>query len=90
MSVIDDRDPEVVALGEAIRDQRNARHLSLKRLAPQAGISFKHLGEIERGKRDPSWTTVRKIAGALGLKAGDLETMAYGSNGDDDRPRNGH
>jgi len=89
MPVIDGRDPEVIALGEAIRDQRSARHLSLKALAPQAGISFKHLGEIERGKVDPGWTTVRRIAGALGLTACDLETMAYGSAGDDDSPRGG-
>jgi transcriptional regulator with XRE-family HTH domain len=84
MPVIDDRDPEVVALGEAIRDQRHDRHLSLQALALQADISFKHLGEIERGRVDPGWTTVRKIAGALGLTACDLETMAYGSTGDDD------
>lgn len=68
-----------------MRSQRKARGLSLRELALLADLSFKHLGEIERGRVDPGWTTLLKIARALDLRVGDLETIAYGAP--DDEPR---
>jgi transcriptional regulator with XRE-family HTH domain len=62
-------------LGAAIREQRNLRHLTLAQLGSQARVSAKHLGEIERGERDPRWTSVGRIADALGSSVGELDAL---------------
>lgn len=55
------------ALGRAIRRRRRERDLSQAALAARAGLSSNHLGEIERGQRDPKVGTVRKLLDALDL-----------------------
>lgn len=41
--------------------------LSRYKLAKRSGVSYKLLWEYEKGKRDPSLATLRKIAKALGV-----------------------
>jgi transcriptional regulator with XRE-family HTH domain len=62
-------DPTLKALGLALRARRNAQGLTLRELALRADLSFRHLGEIERGNANPRWTTVARIANALGWRA---------------------
>lgn len=59
--------PYVHTFGRAIRKRRRERDLSQQALAARAGMSFRHLGEIERGNRDPRVSTVRKLVDALEL-----------------------
>ncbi|MFL5818763.1 MAG: helix-turn-helix domain-containing protein [Conexibacter sp.] len=56
-----------ISFGRAIRRERRARDLSQQRLAQRAGVSFRHLGEIERGNGNPRLTTVVQLINALGL-----------------------
>jgi transcriptional regulator with XRE-family HTH domain len=53
------------ALGEAIRRQREANAVSMRRFAEIAGISNPYLSQIERGLREPSQRVLDSIARSL-------------------------
>ncbi len=48
-------------LGELIRKLRNARGITRRSLAEQAGVSVSHLEKIESGQRSPGMGTFIKI-----------------------------
>jgi transcriptional regulator with XRE-family HTH domain len=45
-------------------------------LADAAGIHVNHLGGVERGVRNPNYSTLVRIAGALSLSLGALVSAA--------------
>jgi transcriptional regulator with XRE-family HTH domain len=53
------------ALGRAIRQLRDARGLTQRELADAADVNVTAISHIERGRTNPAWGTVRRIAGAL-------------------------
>jgi transcriptional regulator with XRE-family HTH domain len=63
---------DALTFARALRRQRRLRDLSQEALAAHAGISSKHLGEIERGMRDPRLTTIVKLIDALDLRHDEL------------------
>jgi len=68
-------------LGEMIRRERSGR-FTLQQLAADAGIAAGSLSQIERGKGNPSFKTLQRIADALGLRIGDLvEATTTSSSG---------
>ena len=69
------------ALGQAIRELRGKRGKSLQELAPKAGITFGTLSLIERGEANPTWETVKRLAGALGVSVAELAKAAEGLEG---------
>lgn len=54
-------------IGNAIRLCRNQRGLTLSELAKICGFSVSYLSMLEKGKRDPSISTVQSIASALSV-----------------------
>jgi transcriptional regulator with XRE-family HTH domain len=54
-------------LGKAIQTSRQRRKLSQEALAKLAGCSVSYLSMLENSKRDPTISTVEKIAGALNV-----------------------
>lgn len=70
------RSPEHAALGEAIRRSREERGFSQEDLAAAADIHITHLGGLERGVRNPSYTTLLKLAKALRIELGALVSLA--------------
>jgi DNA-binding XRE family transcriptional regulator len=62
------------ALASTLRRLREDRHHTQEDLAHHAGITVAALARIERGKANPTWTTVRSIATALNIKLSDLGT----------------
>jgi transcriptional regulator with XRE-family HTH domain len=70
------RSPEHAALGEAIRTLRSEVDMSQEQLAEGAGTDLTQVGGIERGVRNPSYTTLLRLAGALGTSVGKLTTLA--------------
>ena len=64
--------PQLVAFGRTVRKARRDRDLSQEALADIAGLSSKHVGEIERANKDPRLTTVFKLARALDMPSGTL------------------
>lgn len=62
----DDAEKTLLAeAGRRIREARAAQGLSLEQLARLTGISAPALSLIERGKRDPRLTTLKRISDAL-------------------------
>jgi transcriptional regulator with XRE-family HTH domain len=70
------RSPEHAALGEAIRQLRLEAKLSQEQLAERAATDLTQVGGIERGVRNPSYTTLVRLANALETSVGELTTLA--------------
>lgn len=70
-----------LALGKAIREQRQKQGGSLKTVAAEAGITLNMLSLIERGEGNPTWATVRGIAAALGVPVSTLAKAAESLEG---------
>ncbi len=54
------------ALGQWIRENREALGLSQRKLAPLIGISYVHLSHIETGKSNGSIDIIQKLADYFG------------------------
>jgi transcriptional regulator with XRE-family HTH domain len=63
-------------LGRAIKLCRTQRNISQGELATLADVSVSYLSLIERGKRDPNFSTVEKIAKALNVPMSILMFLA--------------
>jgi transcriptional regulator with XRE-family HTH domain len=70
------RSPEHAALGEAIRRLRLDAGISQELLAERAQTDLTQVGGIERGVRNPSYTTLLRLAEALGTSVGEIATLA--------------
>jgi transcriptional regulator with XRE-family HTH domain len=70
------RSPEHAALGEAVRRVRLDAKLSQEQLAERAATDLTQVGGIERGVRNPSYTTLLRLAVALETSVGELTTLA--------------
>jgi transcriptional regulator with XRE-family HTH domain len=70
------RSAELAALGEAVGQLRKQAGLSQEDLADASGLHITHLGGIERGTRNPSYTTLLKLTAALDVRIGTLTTLA--------------
>jgi transcriptional regulator with XRE-family HTH domain len=55
-------------LAERVRYLRSRRDLSQEQLAKASGVSQSTIAQIERGRKDPSMTTLKKICKALDLE----------------------
>lgn len=74
-----------LALGLAVRSLRTARGLSQERLAHVSGMDRTYVGGIERGERNPSYTNLRRLAGALDVPVSSLMARAEELEGQCDR-----
>jgi len=70
------RSPEHGALGEAIRTLRTEAGLTQEQLAEYASTDLTQVGGIERGVRNPSYTTLLRLADALDTTVGEITTLA--------------
>jgi transcriptional regulator with XRE-family HTH domain len=68
-------------MGARLRQLRQARKLTQEQLAERAGLSDKFLGEVERGRGNPTLTTLAALGDALGVRLVDLLAL------DLERPR---
>lgn len=68
-------------VGARLRQLRLARKLTQAQLAERAGLSDKFLGELERGRGNPTLTTLAALSEALGVRLVDLLALEL------DRPR---
>jgi transcriptional regulator with XRE-family HTH domain len=64
VSPFDPADPD---LGPALKRLREDRGLKQEAVAHVAGISTGTLSRTETGETNPSWSTVRRVAKALGV-----------------------
>jgi len=52
--------------GENVRRLRAARGLTIEALAHEVGLAYTYVGQIERGRRNPTLRVVELFAKALG------------------------
>lgn len=65
------------AFGQALKERRMKAKLSQEKLAQESGISLRYLQDLEAGKRQPTLTTLFKLAHGLGTKPQSLITAAW-------------
>jgi transcriptional regulator with XRE-family HTH domain len=71
------RDPkrdDLRRLGERIREHRHSKSMTQETLAQALDLSVAYVSLIERGGRNPPYTTVLAIARALGVAPGKIVT----------------
>lgn len=61
-----------VSLGTKVRRLRQSLGLTQEELAEKAGLSPKHLGELERGRGNPTLSNLEALAEALTISLVDL------------------
>ena len=61
-----------VRVGAQLREWRQRRQLTQERLAERAGLSYKFVGEIERGAGNPTIQTLSRLAAALDVDLAEL------------------
>lgn len=61
-----------VALGDKIRNLRRIKGLTQEELGEKAGLSYKYIGEIERGQVNVSFDSLIRIVNALSVMISDL------------------
>lgn len=64
------------ALGVAIRKTRERLGLTQEAVADRSGLHPTHVGGLERGTRNPTYSTLLKLAGALETSVGSLAARA--------------
>jgi len=67
-----DKIPDCIAFGEAVRRLRAAQGFSQEAFASKAGLHRTYMGGLERGERNPTLVTIRRIARELGLDLAEL------------------
>ncbi len=63
-------------LGPALRALREKRGETREALAYRAGVTISSLAEIELGRANPSWATVKALAEALDTSMADVAAKA--------------
>jgi transcriptional regulator with XRE-family HTH domain len=70
------KEPQLLAIGNAIRALRKARGLTQESLAAAAGLNLSYLSAVERGENNPTVTTLIAVSGALDISLTKLVTTA--------------
>jgi transcriptional regulator with XRE-family HTH domain len=68
--------PLLRALGLAVRERREQRHLSRAELAGATGVTRERIRALERGQLNPRYELLLGLADALGVGVGALVTRA--------------
>lgn len=66
------QDPQLVALGMAIRRIRQASNISQEKLALTAELDRSYVGRVERGDNNVAVLTLSRVAAALGVTMSEL------------------
>lgn len=69
-------EPDQSALGRAVRAIRAERGISQVQLAANTGFVQAWISHVERGRRNPSWSNVVRLAVGLGVSTSELVARA--------------
>ena len=64
--------PLLSKIGKKIRELRKIQNLTQEQLAEKCGLSYKYLGEIERGEKNSGILNLIRIADGLSLSIVDI------------------
>lgn len=59
-------------IGRRVREERVQRGWTQEQLAERIEAHLSFIGQLERGIKKPSLMTIKKIANAFGMRAGDI------------------
>src|SRR5690349_9350298 len=76
--------PPDPALAQVLRELRTTRGRSQEDVAHEVGLTLGSYARIERGLADPKWSTLTRIAAALGVSLADLGRAVDERAGDRD------
>ena len=65
---------------QRLRELRRLRVLTLRELEEESGVSYNTIWRLENGHRQARPSTIRRLAGALGVEASDLVAAQEGSD----------
>jgi DNA-binding XRE family transcriptional regulator len=60
-------------IGKTIQKMRTEKGWTQTELAERSGLQQSHISRLEAGAHSPSWKTLEKIAGVLGVDVGQLD-----------------
>lgn len=66
------KDPQLLKLGNKIREMRKAHGFSQEGFASESGVDRSYMGSVERGERNIAALNLIKIAQALNVEVGEL------------------
>lgn len=69
-------------LGRRVKELRKKRGLTQEELAERASVDVKYLGNIERGRENPTVGTLEKLANALSVKTHQILTFEHELKGE--------
>lgn len=72
-----DNEELLLKLGNKIRYERVRKHLSQEKLAELANLNMRSISTIECGTTDVKFTTLNKIANALGVEIKTLVEFTF-------------
>lgn len=64
--------PVAVAFGLRLRERREEAGLSVQEAADASGMAYSAFARLERGEREPTISTLQRLAAALGCTPADL------------------
>jgi transcriptional regulator with XRE-family HTH domain len=67
-----DTNPVAVAFGQLLREARERSGLSIQDAATASGMAYSAFARLERGEREPTISTLQRLATALGCEPSDL------------------
>jgi transcriptional regulator with XRE-family HTH domain len=67
VEALDDLDARITALGAALRVERQRQGLTVQALSERSGVSFGLISQLERGRGNPSFAALHRLASALAL-----------------------
>jgi len=65
-------DPAQLALGRAVAERRAALNITQEQLALRAGLHQRWISNVENGHRNPSYSSLRRLAAGLELTTSEL------------------
>lgn len=74
--------PFQVALGLAVKARRTELGLTQEELSLRSGLHQRWISNVETGKRNPSYASLRRLAAGLELPASELLLRAEGIEGE--------
>lgn len=75
-----DNQPDLRALGRALRELRDRAGLSQTGLAVKAGTDHTYISRVEHGRIDLRWRTLARLLEALGATVSDLGAVIEGQD----------
>ncbi len=77
-------------IGQRIRSLRKRQGLTQEEMADKCGLHWTYVGGLERGERNPTLTTMQKVAAGLGVSVTELlNAKAFQSASSDQDTREG-